>query len=192
MVALSGEAILWVKIKLLSRYLLRLLFCSQLSYNGCADDALSVIRRRRRGLDLFQISPYFRKFSDCRKFYLFPKSFSIFIRQNFWWPFFLFLVIDHNFRIPPIFPVSVHFPPVSRKLLFPPALKNFPLCFRKIHLLFRYFMCISFPPYFDHDTFMHHSMNVLDAPAGRSVYRYLVQIHTRAELLRDVGCTCAP
>src|SRR6218665_1991187 len=25
-------------------------------------------------------------------------------------------------------------------------------------------MCISFPPYFDHDAFMHHPMHVLDAP----------------------------
>src|SRR6218665_412132 len=27
-----------------------------------------------------------------------------------------------------------------------------------------YLMCISFPPYFDHDAFMHHSMHVLEAP----------------------------
>ena len=39
-----------------------------------------------------------------------------------------------------------NFPPVSLKLLFPPTLKNSPLCFIKIHLLFTYFMCISFPP----------------------------------------------
>ena len=37
--------------------------------------------------------------------------------------------------------------------------------FSKIHLLFTYFLCISFPPYFDHDGFMHHPMHVLDAPA---------------------------
>src|SRR6218665_3622961 len=55
-------------------------------------------------------------------------------------------------------------PPVSRKLLFTPTLKNFPLYFRKIHLLFTCFMCISFPPYFDHDAFMHHPMHILDAP----------------------------
>ena len=40
------------------------------------------------------------KFSQC---YLLPKFFSIFIRQNFWW---LFLVIDYKFWIPPIFAVS--------------------------------------------------------------------------------------
>ena len=62
----------------------------------------------------------------------------------------LFLVIDHKFQISPVFPVPVHFPPVSRKLLFLPYFDKFPLCFRKFHQLFAYFMCISFPPYFDH------------------------------------------
>ena len=60
--------------------------------------------------------------------------------ENFWW---LFLVIDHKFRIPPILPVLVHFPPDSRKLLFLPYFSTFPPCFRKIHQLFTYFMCIS-------------------------------------------------
>src|SRR6218665_2491233 len=46
----------------------------------------------------------------------------------------------------------VHFPPVSRKLLFPPYFDKFPLCFTQIHLLFAYFTCISFPPTF---TVMH-------------------------------------
>src|SRR6218665_220174 len=56
------------------------------------------------------------------------------------------------------------FPPVSQKLLFPPYFQNFPLCFRKIHLLFTCFLCISFPPYFYHNAFLHHPMHVLDAP----------------------------
>jgi len=60
-------------------------------------------------------------------FYLFPKNFSIFICQNFWWLFF------------------------SRRN-FPSTLKNFLPSFIKIHLLFTYFMCISFPPTF---TMMH-------------------------------------
>src|SRR6218665_2501709 len=67
----------------------------------------------------------------------------------------LFLVIDHKFQIspfPPILTVSVHFPPVSQKLLFPPTFDKFSPCFRKINLLFTYFMCISFPPTF---TMMH-------------------------------------
>ena len=55
-------------------------------------------------------------------------------------------------------------PPVSRKLLFPPISLNILPLFRKIHLLFTYFMCISFSPYFDHHAFMHHPMHILDAP----------------------------
>src|SRR6218665_252193 len=55
-----------------------------------------------------------------------------------------FLMTFSNF--PPILPVSVHFSPVSRKLLFPPFFEQFPPVFQKIHLLFTYFMCISFPP----------------------------------------------
>ena len=30
-------------------------------------------------------------------------------------------------------------------------------------------MCISFPPYFDHDAFMHHPMLVLDAPDSKEL-----------------------
>ena len=56
----------------------------------------------------------------------------------------LFLVINHKFRISFLFSLFQYiFPSVSRKLLFHPYIS---LCFRKIHLLFTYFMCISFPP----------------------------------------------
>src|SRR6218665_1669285 len=114
---------------------------------------------------LFQISPIFEKKSDSVENFLnftFSRKISLFsfakISDD------LFLVIDHKFRIPPpIFSVSVHFPLVSRKLLFPPHFSKFHPCFTKIHLLLTYFMCISFPPYFDHDAFMHHPMHVLDA-----------------------------
>jgi len=112
---------------------------------------------------LFQISPLFSKnFQTAKfsKFDLFPKYLSIFIRQNFWWPF-----ISHRPQIsnfPPFSLFQYIFPPVSQKLLFP-------LCLRKIHLLFTYLMCISFPPYFDHDAFMHHPMHVLDAPGNRRI-----------------------
>jgi len=118
---------------------------------------------------LFQIPPYFRKMfrlsGKLSQFYLFPKNFLIFIRRNFWW---LFLVINHKFRIPPIFPVSVHFPLFRKKYYFPLLLQIFPTSFKQIHRLFTYFTCISFPPYFDYDAFMHHPMHVLDAPEGRS------------------------
>ena len=58
------------------------------------------------------------------KFYLFPKNFSIFICQNFWWPF--FLVIDNKFWISLKFPCFSTFPPVSEKLLFHPTFANLP------------------------------------------------------------------
>jgi len=86
---------------------------------------------------IFKILPFPEKFLDFHP----PKFLMTF-----------FLVIDHKFRIfPSIFPLSIHFPSVSRKLLFPPTLTN-PPCFRKIHRFFTYFMCISFPPIF---TMMH-------------------------------------
>ena len=76
----------------------------------------------------FRFPPYFRKILWlCGKFpkcYLFPKKFPIFIHQNFLWPFFSHWPQISNF--PPIFAVSVHFPPVSRKLFFPPYFYKFP------------------------------------------------------------------
>jgi len=112
---------------------------------------------------LFQIPPIFEKFSDSvENFRNFTFSRIFFRFSDFHPPKF-----SHRPRIsnlPPIFPVSVHFPSVSRKLFFPPTFTNFPPCFRKIPLLFTYFMCISFPPYFDYDAFMHHPMHVLDFP----------------------------
>src|SRR6218665_2535917 len=128
----------------------------------------------------FRFPPIFQKFSHSFKILPFPEKFMDFHPPKF---LMTFLVIDHKFRIPLIFPVSVHFPHVSRKLLFPPPLfrenyfllyfENFP-SFRKIHMLFTCFMCISFPPYFDHDAFMHHPMHVLDAPVLRH-YNYIVK-----------------
>jgi len=92
---------------------------------------------------LFQISPYFRKnfelWRNLSKFYFFPKNFFIFIRRNFWWPF--LLVIDHKFRIFPLFslfPTLTNFPSVLDKLTcclhtlpvfrFPPTLTMMHLC----------------------------------------------------------------
>src|SRR6218665_443874 len=70
-------------------------------------------------------------------------------------------------NFPPIIPV--HFLPCFAKIIIPPTLKN-PPCFGKIQLLFTYFMCISSPPYFDHDVFMQHAMHVLDAPGFVPVF----------------------
>ena len=110
----------------------------------------------------FRFPPTFDKFSDsmenfqnftfCRKICRFS---SAKISED------LFLVIDKKFQISPIFPLSVHSP--FAKIIISPYFEIF-FCFRKNHLLFTYFMCISFPPYFDHDAFMHHPMHVLGAP----------------------------
>ena len=108
----------------------------------------------------FRFPPYFREMSRLcgkfSKFYLFPKIFSIFISQNFLWPFSNFPSYFPCFSIFTLFHENFHFPYFSK----------YSLSFRKIFVfLFTYFMCISFPPYFDHDAFMHHSMHVLDASA---------------------------
>src|SRR6218665_3573765 len=87
----------------------------------------------------FRFPPYFRQiFRLCGKFpkcYLFSKKIS----DD------LLLVMDHKFRISPYFSCFSTFPPVSGKLVFPYFHKS-PPCFRKIHLLFTYFLCISFLP----------------------------------------------
>ena len=118
---------------------------------------------------LFQIFPLFSKnFRAFRKMLTilpFPDKFLHFHPPKFLMTF--FLVIHHKFRISSLFSLFQYMsPPVSRELLFPPAFQNFPL-FIKIHLLFTYFLFISFPPYFDHDAVMHHPMHILDASANR-------------------------
>jgi len=107
--------------------------------------------------------PIFDKFSDplkiCKNFYLFPKIFLIFIRQNFWWPFFSHRPQIYNF---PLFSLFQYIsPPVSQKLLFPPYFEKFAPLFSKnspaFYILYVYFVS----PHFDHDAFMHHPMHVL-------------------------------
>ena len=70
----------------------------------------------------------------------FPKKNLPFIRQNFWRP----------FSINSIFAVSIHFPPISGKLLFP-LLFHISLWFCKIYV-FYILSCFSFHPSF---TMMH-------------------------------------
>ena len=101
---------------------------------------------------LFQISPCFRIiFWLRRKFPKFWKSWNIFrfsaakISDDF------FIVITHKFRIPPIFAMSIHFPPISKKLFFPLFSAN-------VHVFYMLYVFFV-PPYF-----MHHTMHVLDAP----------------------------
>src|SRR6218665_14905 len=107
---------------------------------------------------LFQIPPIFKKCSDSVENFLnltFSRKISRFSSAKISDD--LFLVLNHKFRIPPIFPVSVHFSPVSRRLLFPPALKIFHLVLEKNHLHAFYILYVYFvsPPYFDHDAFIH-------------------------------------
>ena len=124
----------------------------------------------------FRFPPYLLKIlrlcGKFKKFDLFPKKFPIFIRQNFWRPF-TFLVVDHKFRISPQFWLFQCISPLIREnVLFPPTFQNSPL-FLKNSPAF-YILYVYFPPYFDHDAFMHHPMHVLDAPV-----LYYTQKHSR-------------
>ena len=90
---------------------------------------------------LFQIShPVSERVSDSVENFpnfTFSKNiFSIFIHQNFWWPFF-----SHQPNI----------------YSFPPTLTNSP-CFRQICVFSTYFICFSFTPYFYHEAFMRHTI----------------------------------
>jgi len=94
----------------------------------------------------FRFPPYFRKVfllsGKFMKFYLFPTKFPIFIRQNFWRPFFL---VDHKFRISPLFCLFYCISPlISENLLFPLLFKISPL-FSKNSTAF-YILYVSFPP----------------------------------------------
>src|SRR6218665_322230 len=66
-----------------------------------------------------------------------------------------FLVVHHKFRIPPHFPVSIHFPPISGNFSFSLLLHISPHHFIKFTCFFTYFTCIFFPPTF---TIMHLSI----------------------------------
>jgi len=74
---------------------------------------------------LFQISPYFRKKSDN-----------------------LFLVIDHKFRLSPLFfPCFSKFHPLFREnCYFLPTFTNFPTVLEKFTCFLHTFSCILFPP----------------------------------------------
>src|SRR6218665_2504332 len=96
----------------------------------------------------FRFRPLFSKnFQTLRKISKilpFPEKFLGFHLPKFLMTF--FLVIDHKFRISPYFRYFSTFPPLFREnYYFPPTLTNFPPCFTRIHRLFTYFTCISFP-----------------------------------------------
>src|SRR6218665_3217533 len=78
---------------------------------------------------LFQIPPIFEKCSES------VENFPNFTFSQFFFPFSSAKISDGHFfshrptisNFPSVFPVSVHFPPVSRKLLFLPYFQKSPL-----------------------------------------------------------------
>ena len=99
------------------------------------------------------------------------------------------------FRFPPIFEQFLDFlenftnvtfsrkniPFSSAKIsddLFIPYFSKFPPVFQKFNTFLHTLRV--FPPYFDHDAFMHHPMHVLDAPAiecTSELYRVIPKIN---------------
>ena len=78
---------------------------------------------------------FFEKFSDCGKFSLFYPFLVIFFSHR-----------PQILNFPPYFPCFSTFPPLFRENYYSPLLFKISSYFRKIHLLFTYFLCISFPP----------------------------------------------
>jgi len=94
--------------------------------------------------------------------YGFPKTFSGFHPPN------VFLV-DSKVRIPPQFSINSTFFTILGKILSLPTFGNIPLI--SLNLRFFYILYLFFvSPQFDHVTFMHHTMHLLDAPARRLAY----------------------
>src|SRR6218665_3049042 len=131
----------------------------------------------------FRFPPLFRLFRSLGKIsHLFPKK-CMFHPQKF--PTTLF-VVGCEFRISLLFSQNAIFPLLFRKnYYFSPTFSNFPPDFVKFTCFYiqsftnsfipfgdlhsasskHYyseatdFTCFSFPPYFDHDAFMHHTMH---------------------------------
>src|SRR6218665_997883 len=81
-------------------------------------------------------SPYFKKnFRLWKIFKILPLIFPISSAK-----------ISDLYFFPPIFSVSVHFPRVSRKLLFPPYFEQFPPVFQKFTCLLHTLCVFRFPP----------------------------------------------
>ena len=87
-------------------------------------------------------------------------------------------VINHKFRISPLFSLFQYISPISlcfKKYSFPPIFTNFPL-FSENYLRVFYILYVFFvSPYFYHDAFMHHTMDVLEAPEHSIPSRALAQ-----------------
>jgi len=106
----------------------------------------------------------------------FPEKFLDFHPSKFLMTLFIFSHWPQISNFLPIFlvSVSVHFPPVSRKLLFPSLLWKMSPLFYKNSPAF-YILYVNFvSPCFDHDAFMHYPMHVLDAPVQQRMSRMTI------------------
>ena len=74
---------------------------------------------------------------------------------------------SHQLQIPPSLPVSVHFP-YFVEIIISPYFQKCPPVF-VVYVFFYILYMHFFSPYFDYDTFMHHTIHVLDAP-GFAIY----------------------
>ena len=98
----------------------------------------------------FRFPPIFEKFSDSRKLFTIlpiPEKFLDFHPPKFLITFSFYFSHRPQISNFPLFSLFQYISPLFREnYYFHPTLKNFSPCFRKIHLLFTCFMCISFPP----------------------------------------------
>ena len=86
-------------------------------------------------------------FPPCFRFSptYFLKNFRLEIFLNFWWPFFSHRPQISNF--PPIFPVSVHFPPYFAKIIISPLLLQISFPVVEKFTCFLHTLCVfGFPP----------------------------------------------
>src|SRR6218665_3282879 len=109
--------------------------------------------------------PISEKFSDFLNFFYnftFSEKFLHFHPPKFLMTF--FLVIDHKFRISPLFSLFQYIPPCFAKIILSPYFYKFPPPVLDKFTCFLHTLRVFCSPYFDHDAFMHHPMHVLDAP----------------------------
>src|SRR6218665_3331852 len=98
-----------------------------------------------------------------------------------------FLVIDHKFRISPLFSLFQYISPLFRENVSSPLLFQISPRFTQIHLLFTYFTCI-FPPTL---TMMH--LCIINARTGspwNSIGNILKSIQKLVTILSVPFCPC--
>ena len=115
----------------------------------------------------FRFSPIFEKFSDSvENFQNFTFSRKRFRFSSAKISYDLLLVIDYKFEISPLFTLLQYISAYFGKDIISPLLSQIsPLISSNLRVFLHTFCVFRFPPYFDHDAFMHHTMHVLDAPA---------------------------